>query len=430
MIAERETALDEEEPQGNPNLQDEPAAAPLAVPGRARRIATFIVKGWWGVVFCSSAFPLLPVFVVGWIYRLMGRQVRAEWWKASSNYRKGASFREFAAAHETLHEFAHWPNWFAAQNFREAWRSRRTAAGQGTGGQTTGERSALSRIRAIATLPVASLGRNFKIGAQGLFNTWVLTLPAGALWVFSWHAGWNNSFHKGYEQAAVGPLTGLLGVALFIAAMFYVPLAQARQASTGNWRSFYEFKTVRRVIRSQWPLCFLLTGAFALLALPIKIFTTLPGFLDSINPAILDMNRAQLVEYIRAYYFRVALMGFPVLILIRFLAAKVYARGIVACVRDGSISAGSLGESEYQALELLGLSHAQVPVARSGPAKIFRSGLWNLGRIGAGVAAAAIWFAFVAQIYVTEFLYYKPVIGFMNHPLVHLPWFFYMPGGG
>jgi len=422
MIADEEIKILEEETYEEPEMEAETDSA-LPLPGRFRRVAMLIVKGYWGVAFCAANFPLFSIAVFGWLYRHLRRQVRSQWWKASAVHKKGTSFREFAVQNESLHPFAHWPNWFAAQNFRDAWRKRGDVARAAGWGR-------FARIRHTAKLPVASLGLNFKIGVQGLFNTWVLTLPAGALWVFSWYAGWNNSFHKGYEQAGVGPLTGLFGVALFITAMFYVPIAQARQASTGNWRSFYEFRTVRQIIKSQWPLCFLLAGAFALFALPIKIFTTIPGFLDQINPAILEMNHAALVDYIQAYYFRVALMGFALLVLIRFLAAKVYARGVIACVRKGTISAEALGESECEALRLLGLSEPQIVAQRSAPAKVFGTSLWNFGRVGAGVAAAAIWFAFIAQIYVTQFLYYRPVFGFMNHPLVHLPWFFYLPGGG
>ena len=105
---------------------------------------------------------------------------------------------------------AEWPNWFVAQG-----------AERRAGGTSWWKRFA------------GSLWANLRIGVQGIFNVWVWTMPACVLWMFSWYAGWDNSFNKGYEQAWVGPTTGLLGVAMFIAAMFYVPMAQARQAVTG-----------------------------------------------------------------------------------------------------------------------------------------------------------------------------------------------------
>jgi hypothetical protein len=47
----------------------------------------------------------------------------------------------------------------------------------------------------------------------------------------------------------------------------------------------------------------------------------------------------------------------------------------------------------------------------------------------AGIAATAfVWFTFVAQIFISEFLNYHPGIGWLNQPLVQLPWFHYVPG--
>ncbi len=45
----------------------------------------------------------------------------------------------------------------------------------------------------------------------------------------------------------------------------------------------------------------------------------------------------------------------------------------------------------------------------------------------ATVLLALVWFAFVAQIYASEFMNYHPGIGFLNQPLVQLPWFRYIP---
>jgi hypothetical protein len=67
------------------------------------------------------------------------------------------------------------------------------------------------------------------------------------LWLFAWFAGWNNSFHKGYELAFVGPAAGWLGVALFISDMLYVPYAQVRHAVSGERRRFFELGLLRRL---------------------------------------------------------------------------------------------------------------------------------------------------------------------------------------
>ena len=48
-------------------------------------------------------------------------------------------------------------------------------------------------------------------------------------------------------------------------------------------------------------------------------------------------------------------------------------------------------------------------------------------RFAGGALAAVLWFTFVAQIFVAEFLNYRPVVGWLNQPLVQLPWFRYLP---
>src|SRR5262249_32672119 len=153
---------------------------------------------------------------------------------------------------ESTSDHVHWPNWFAQQNFLQAARPS-TEASWST--------CALNLLRAL----VHSL-LNFWIGLRAVANTWVVTLPAGVLWWFGWYDGWNNSFNKGYEQAAVGPLISLLGVAWFITGMFYVPLAQARQAVTGQWRSFYDYRLIRKLVRDRWVYCVLLALSYSLLS--------------------------------------------------------------------------------------------------------------------------------------------------------------------
>ena len=54
------------------------------------------------------------------------------------------------------------------------------------------------------------------------------------------------------------------------------------------------------------------------------------------------------------------------------------------------------------------------------------AGLWT-ARTAAIAAAAAVWFVFVAQIFASEFLNYHRALGWLNQPLVQLPFFRYMP---
>jgi len=51
----------------------------------------------------------------------------------------------------------------------------------------------------------------------------------------------------------------------------------------------------------------------------------------------------------------------------------------------------------------------------------------RLGRLVSAGALVLIWFSFVAQIYIAEFLMNHRGIGWLNQPLVQLPWFHYLP---
>ena len=79
--------------------------------------------------------------------------------------------------------------------------------------------------------------------------------------------------------------------------------------------------------------------------------------------------------------------------------------------------------------------------------KIFKNGEWTtgrggdypvvepatgaeLGRMGRATAAVlcfVLWFSLVAQVFVAQFVNYVPVRGWLNQPLVQLPWIRYVP---
>ncbi|MFW6124765.1 MAG: hypothetical protein ACOC46_01345, partial [Pirellulales bacterium] len=220
---------------------------------RLRTVLAFVWKYLAGAVLCLN--PLTSVLVVGWTYRLAQRSVLRAWWRRSARCKaSGVSFVHFVESGAATCGHARAPNWIVAPPSR---RARIAAASRGTG----------LRRRAVGIVKTAggSLWLNARIGGAAIFNTWVLTLPACLLWLFAWHGGWNNSFHKGYEQWWVGPLTGWLGVGLFLLAMLYVPMAQARQAVTGEWRSFYHFRLVRTLIRRRPAACVALAALYVVI---------------------------------------------------------------------------------------------------------------------------------------------------------------------
>jgi hypothetical protein len=374
----------------------------------------FLWKWLLGAVFCLN--PLSSILVVGWTYRLVRRSVLKQWSKRSEVHRWRESFPAFTEAHDNTRQYTNWPNWIVEQNALQASR------------QGSREPSSVwDEITRAMLLPVRSLWLNLKIGVQGIFNTWVLTMPGCLLWLFAWHAGWNNSFHKGYEQYWVGPLCGWVGVLLFMAAMLYVPMAQVRQAATGNWRAFYQFGLVRELIRRRWLGCLMLAALYSLISLPVTILKSAPAFFPQVSPELADMTGPEASRFLLKYFFWASIAAFPAYLLLRLAAARLYASGLLSLIQDGTIADGVLERDERSDLERLDLVRYRPRPQRH---VLIRAAGWTGGRIARSAAFAAIlviWFTFVAQIFIGEFLLYHPVVGWLNQPLVQLPWFHFGP---
>lgn len=394
---------------------DPPVAAESAVPlapSRLRRILVFPLKFFWGMVFCQGLAGSL--LVVGWTYRLAQRAA-FQWWSGQAQpERMGTGLTRFLAGHQDTRPHVHWPNWFARQNFQyELQQGRELSPG--------------ARVPRLFSALVQSLWQNFWIGLRGIVNTWVVTLPAGLLWWFGWYDGWNNSFNKGYEQAAVGPLISLLGIAWFIAAMFYLPLAQARQAVTGEWRAFFQFRLIRKLARERWVFCVLLAGLYSVLAIPLSVLKTSPMFWMHNSPALSHLAPDQVVAMLRGYYFWCALAVLPGFVLAHVAAARIYASGLLALLRSGKLTAAELAPLEHEMLNRLGLLTVQAAAPKPAFVRFITWTGTRVGRAAGNTALVLLWFSLVAQIYITQFLNYHSGLGWMNQTLVQLPWFRYLP---
>jgi hypothetical protein len=359
----------------------------------------------WGMIFCQSL--LGSMLVVGWSYRLARRFALKEWWRQSPlKCRPGLIFKDFLAADEETAGQRNWPNWFLGPPAARA-------AKRGVPGL-------LHRI-------AGSLHENLRLGLQGIANTSVLVLPACLFWWFGWYDGWNNSFNKGYEHAAVGPVISVLGILLFIGAMFYVPLAQARQAVTGRWRSFYDVGVVWSVLRARWLSSLGLALLYSLLALPLNVLKTWPMFQPQVRPEFEALTDAQAAAWLHSYFFWCGALMFPAYVLLRLLAAKIYAGGLLAALQRGAIPFGALAENERATLQRLELASLRPPPSRHRCVRLIAFTGTLAGQLAAAFVACWIWFSFVAQIYVAEFFSYHTALGWVNQPLVQFPWFHYLP---
>jgi hypothetical protein len=136
------------------------------------------------------------------------------------------------------------------------------------------------------------------------------------------------------------------------------------------------------------------------------------------------MSDLELLALLNRFFFATTFVAFPLYLGIRLLAARIYARAILCALRDGAIRVDALSIFERETLKRLGLSEPAAPplpepAVRRVPRKAWRAALVT--------ATIALWFAFVAQIYVSEFFVYRGARGWMNQPLVQLPWYRYLP---
>ncbi|MEM7233299.1 MAG: hypothetical protein AAF517_14070 [Planctomycetota bacterium] len=384
------------------------AVAEVRRPGRLRRIVGALWRYLFGALLAMN--PVSAIAVVGWTNRWVQRAVVRRLCKLSPT---AQTFESFVQDNDDARSLLRSPNWITRQDFRRELAALESA-------------SKLRRAWFSLTSAWHSLYRNFRIGLLALFNTWVLTIPACFFWLYGWFAGWNNSFHKGYEHAWVGPVTGMLGVALFIAVMFYVPLAQARQAVTGDWKSFWDGRFLRTLQAQSWKRSILVAAGYSLISLPFSILLTLPGFFPQISPELAEFSDAEVLSFLRRYYFGVALYGFAAFVALRWISGRAYTSALLSAWKRGRIERSELAPVEARVLDSLGLL-PPVEDPKRGILPAVRATSHRAVRWACGALAVFAWFSFVAQIFVREFLNYHPVIGWLNQALVQLPWFSHIP---
>jgi hypothetical protein len=364
------------------------------------------------MLFCQ--FLLGSLLVAGWTSRLAQRAMLKRWWKLSRHGASKAGFGEFLAAHELTASHLHWPNWFLDQDWRRA-TDRADAP------------NLIVHYLRILRGAIFSIWTNLRLGLQVVANTCVLVLPAGLLWWFGWYDGWNNSFNKGYEQAAAGPVISIIGIAWFVAAMFYVPMAQARQSATGQWRSFYQFRLIWGIARSKWLSSIGLAVLYCGFGVLLSILKTGPEFWPQGKPLLEGWGPAETKKALGDYFFWCALAMLPAFVILRLAAARIYASGLLLQLQAGLIKPVELSEIERDAVERLGLLQVRQAPERHLFVRFIAWSGTKVARIVAGFILTLIWFGFVAEIYISEFFNYHGARGWLNQPLIQAPWFHYLP---
>ena len=234
---------------------------------------------------------------------------------------------------------------------------------------------------------IEGLWARIKFGAAGTLTLASLTLVPGILWASAWHAGWDNSFNKGYEQAAVGPLTGLTGVAFFLLIMPYLQIAQSQHAATGDWRSFYRIRENLKIWSGAPISAALLPVLYALAGLPIFLLFALPLFLPQMTNYA-DATDGEVLERLQAWYFLGGAMFVVLLFSVKRVVVWVYLRAAAATPH-----------------------HTRLRLFVCYP------------------IVAALWLFVVAELFIGQFLNYHGPQGWLNLPLIQLPWVNRIPPG-
>jgi hypothetical protein len=406
-----------------------------AQPSRQSGALTFLLSGTWylicfffGWLWRVTMMGLLganfgtSILIVGFLNRWTQGRVLYGLWKASGRRDEG-SFTEFCAKlgpdAPVLRPRLFIREWFRKDHVQQEL-TQRTLDNEVPG-------PLVQACRALL-VPFRSLWLNAKLGFLGVFCTFVLTAWGCLLMQLGWEFGWLNSFNKGYEQAGIGAALSVTGIALFIAAMGYVPMAQIHFAVTGDYRSFFDFRFVSQLIRARYLSYVLLAVGVVLFSVVIQVLRVAPAFFGNAeawsSPALSD---AAILHALQGYYFWCNVTLFLGLLATHGFAAWIYRSALVKVLRRGRVTPEQLHPLLRQWFDALGGLPAAEP-EREGAWLHAARGLRWLVRVACGVALyGAIWLAFVVFLYISEFFNYHPYIGFLNQQQIQLPAFDYLP---
>ena len=246
----------------------------------------------------------------------------------------------------------------------------------------------------------------FVEGAQALFSLSLATLPFSLLWLFSWWAGWENSFNKGYEQSWVGPTLGLFGVFVALNVLAYLPMGLAHQATEKRWQSFFQVRRVVSLITQVGARYVALAVVTVIAALPLFAAQGLPVFIEQLVPGFDTYSPEQVEEVAGRFKILTAAYIVLALFMLRWFAARLYARVLVPAMR------------RHPAL-WQGSTYVAAQESSTEPLRKAR-----FSRIRKALLVAALWvvlFGLVAQIFVAQFLNYQ-WWNWLSHPFFLLPW--------
>lgn len=169
------------------------------------------------------------------------------------------------------------------------------------------------------------LGANIATGVRMLAGLALWTLPFTVLWLGAWWAGWENSFNKGYEQAAIGPATFLAGMLLSLPLLTLLPFALAHAAAEGRLAAFLALPRILHLARAAGGRGFLLALLSVIAAIPMAGLVALPVFVEGIVPGFATLPPEDQAGWADLLNLSAAGYAFAALWFLRHRAARICA---------------------------------------------------------------------------------------------------------
>jgi hypothetical protein len=280
-------------------------------PGVLSRAGRVLVSAGIGSVLCTG--PITAILALGWLTRWSGHRLRDRFGRAAEG-----------------------PGW------------------------VLGPREGQGRPTARLTRALGGLAANMRAGVLALTALMVWTLPFTLLWLGAWWAGWENSFNKGYEQAAIGPTTFLAGWALAALVLPALPLMLAHLAVEDRLAAAFELRRLRSLLgQAGWriPALSLLT---AVLAGPFFAARGLITLAPSIWPGIEDLDPQAIAEIQGWITLGLAAMAFVTAWTLRWVATAIYLR---AAPRAAGLRPGLWDGAEAAEAAVPGLAASRLMTA-------------------------------------------------------------------
>ena len=354
-----------------------------------------------GFLCCWTPFtaPLLS----GWMNRYMLRSAVQVWVKRST-LEDSASF--FNSQDVSLLKY--WPRWSDVSGLEQSLAAERKDFSY----------KLYLRVKRF----LRALFIQYRNGVLSLFNTWLLTLPFALVWLWMWWAGWNNTFSRGYEEEGLAAVLSVASVIGFSFIMLYLPIAQARRALHGRWKSFFDFRAVRAIARHVRFRLLILALFYALgsagLMAGTKIF---PAFFEQAYHIDLENPKA-VKDAVFGHFFIVILCFYCGLLIVKRMNARVYAIGVLKALRSQALNHDQLSPFERDLL-LNRLHFAPAdprPALASWRTKLLRT-IKAASRLVLVLATLAVWGSVAFSVYFGQFMNLSHV-DWLNQPMIQMPY--------